>query len=91
MYYDACRVYIDCEVRWKRSGMIIPAAVYWPDHTGTVIRREVTAYEGCTDTEILSECGFTGILHIVHIGGKRRRLYFEKRTGRWFAEIRKRA
>ncbi len=89
MYYDAQRVYFDCEVRWQKDGRILPAAVCWPDRTGRMIRHEVTDWEGCSDSEVLSDTGFAGIRHIVHIGGRRRRLYYEKSSGRWFAEVRK--
>lgn len=87
MYYDAERVFFDCEVRWQKDGTIVPAAVYWPDRNGRMIRHEVTAFEGRTDTEVLSESGCIGRRFTVHVGGKRRCLYYERKTGRWFADI----
>lgn len=89
MYYDAEKVYIDCEVLWQKDSQMIPCAVYWPDASGLPVRHEITAVEGCSEGEILSDTGFLGKQYIVHIGGRRRRLYYEKNSGLWFVEIKK--
>lgn len=89
MYYDAERIYIDCEVLWRCDGSLMPAAVYWPDPSGSMIRYEVTKTDRVTDTEILSDTGFLGQLYCVHINGRNRRLFYEHSSGLWFVEIRK--
>ena len=89
MYYDAERVYIDCEVLWHQDGSLQPTAVYWPDQKGELIRYEVTKTDSVSDTEILSDTGFLGQLYTVHINGRQRRLFHEHSSGLWFVEIRK--
>ena len=74
--------YVDVDVRWKKDGTIIPAAILWESEEGTE-RYEITRVLSGPLARA-SAAGGVGKRYEIQIGRSRRCLFLEK--DKWFLE-----
>ena len=77
-----CKKYVDVDVRWTKSGEMIPSAIFWETEQG-IERFEIARILSGPRT-MASSAGGVGKRYEVVIRRSRRYLFLEK--DRWFIE-----